>query len=1275
MNKHRASAAAGPDPLLGAPRPPGHCWETGIGLERFPRFADHRLQGTIVLPGSAYVEMALAAVTAVEGHTPSVVADVAFERAFVVPYAGSRALHLALSRAPNGDWSFAAAGSSAGAPHARARLPADASAGGGAHAVGLNPADPAWAGGVEIAGDALYARLRARGNEFGPAYQHLENCRVRDGAAVGLLRAPVTGSPLGRFLHAAVLDTAMQVLAAAAGDGNDTLALVGCERLRLHRAPGAANRVLARMRAGRNAAGELVGDALVVDGAGHVMVELIGVRLRALLRPGASARAASSLPGARTPITVAVAATFTAEPIEDPLAFWFDTIGVPATIELAPYNQPFQQLLDRASLLSQNGSGMNVLLVRAEDLVRGPAPRAPSRPAALAGDGPRFTLPGVGEIAHLVPYETEFLHREIFVEETYLRHGIELCDGACVFDVGANIGLFTLFVHSRCDNARVFAFEPAPPAYDVLRRNAAAHAPSTVVFDCGLGDENAERPFTYYPRSPAFSGFVADAARDHGALAAVVRNVVRDQLPAGSPGLEPLVEQLTHGRLDARIYRCPTRTLSSVIGEHALERIDLLKIDAEGSERAVLAGIADEHWPLVRQLVAEVHDPADGERLRAFLAERGFDVVVDTSNELLRRTGFVHLFARRPGAAVTTERTWTADLERSADDLLRAIAAARPAARVPLIVVLCPRSAAMQADALAGGALDRVERRLAAGLADLQGVVAITPADVERLYPVPACADARAEQLGRIPYSRRYFAALGTMIARRYLALVEPPVKVLALDCDGTLWDGVCGEDGPAGVRVDAARRALQEWAVHQHDAGTLVCLCSKNDAADVLAVFAQRTDMPLTLAQVAASRIGWETKSGNLASLAAEIGLGLDSFVFVDDDPLECAEVRAHRPEVLTLCLPADATEIPRFLAHLWAFDRLRLTEEDRARGARVRQEQMRRTWRETSLTFASFLDGLELRVEIGPMVGAELGRVAQLTARTNQLNATAIRRSEAALQALLEPGRLEGRAVRVRDRFGDYGLVGAMLFDARDGALRVDTFLLSCRALGRGVEHRMLAALGSIARERRLDGIRLRFLPTGRNEPARRFFASVAEATRSDDNGVCFEIAAGRASALVFDPSATTVEPSERGSVDAPPAMRLLSSVQQRIAGDLATVDAIVEAVERGRGRVRPALRTAFAGPDDEVERTLVSLWQRVLGVDEVGIDDNFFELGGTSLRAVQVMAELSQQSGAAVSTVSVFEHATIRALAAMLRARDDGAGIAGQRRGQRRRQRLLR
>lgn len=1282
-----SAAVSFASPLLGRPSPPGHRWVVELGVASFPYFADHRIQGKVVLPGSVYLEMALAAATAAWGHAPCAVEDVVFERAFLVPLEGVRALQAVLTPAEGGAWQFAATGLTSGVRHATARIPGGPG-GQSSLADQLYPADPVWAHGTEITGAALYDRLRELGNDFGPAFRRIETCIVGDQAAVGVFRAPTVADRdlPGTLLRTTMLDTAMQVLTAATDVADHTFALVGCERLELYRPASAAGRIYARLRRARNDAGELVGDALLVDDGGSPTARLTGVRLRCL--PLARAK----LPRPPAASKLAVTATFTAEPLKNALSFWFDTLGIPTTVEFASNHPPCQQLLDRTSLLSTNTSGANVILVRAEDLVGRPAGHGPSDPGVSLGDRPRFTVPGVGEIAHLVPYETEFLYDEIFRRRTYLGHGIELCDGACVFDVGANIGMFTLFVQSQCDGARIYAFEPCPPAYDVLRLNTSAHCPAAVLFPCGVAGDNAELPFTFYRNSPAFSNFTGDAGRDRAAIEAVVRSMVRTRLPENSPDIAPLVEQLMRGRLDAEIYRCRTRTLSSVLREHDVATIDLLKIDAEGSEAGILAGIEEAHWPRIQQIVAEVHDPAGCKHMRELLERRGFQVVVDTAGALLRDTGFAHLFARRMTGATARPRTpaWTRALESNAGDLVRAVESSRRASRVPCIVAVCPPSARMLADPDARPALARLDQHLADGLAGIPGVAVVTAADLARSYPVPGYADTRAEQLGRIPYTNRFFAALGTMIARRYLAFQQPPVKVIALDCDNTLWAGVCGEDGPSGVRIDAGRRALQAFVVRQHDAGTLVCLCSKNDPADVREVFARRSDMPLTLGHIAASRCNWDTKSESLASLSQELGLGLDGFVFLDDDPIECAEVRANLPAVLTLCLPRAEEELEPFLAHVWAFDRNRLTEEDRARAAHHRQERQRRASRETAMTFASFIAGLELRVTAGPCSRAELPRVAQLTQRTNQFTSTAIRRTEAELQVLIESGTLECRTVRAQDRFGDYGLVGAALWSAGDGALRVDSFLLSCRALGRGVEHRMLAMLGQIARERGLDRVEVAFVPTGRNEPARRFFEAVSDGRRSDGRGVLFTTASETASQLIFDPTSAAArteppglpEPPElperperpelrdRSAPAASRAAGAWSLLYQRIATDLRDLDAIVDAIERERITRRPVLRNALAGPNDELERKLVGLWRQVLAVDEVGIDDRFFELGGTSLLAVEVMAKLSDHTGSVVPTISLFENTTIRALAAMLRNQPDTTGSSGQRRGERRR-----
>ncbi len=193
----------------------------------------------------------------------------------------------------------------------------------------------------------------------------------------------------------------------------------------------------------------------------------------------------------------------------------------------------------------------------------------------------------------------------------------------------------------------------------------------------------------------------------------------------------------------------------------------------------------------------------------------------------------------------------------------------------------------------------------------------------------------------------------------------------------------------------------------------------------------------------------------------------------------------------MLTLQLPAEADKIPRFLRHVWAFDRLKVTDEDRERTALYRQHSRRESLRESSLSLSDFLAAIELRVRISELRPEHVARVAQLTQRTNQFNCTGVRRDENEVRRACLGGRFECLVVEVSDRFGDYGLVGAIIFEAGAEAVEVDTLLLSCRALGRGVEHRMLARLGEVARASGLRGVNVRFVSTGRNQPALDFLS----------------------------------------------------------------------------------------------------------------------------------------------------------------------------------------
>ncbi|HEY1493741.1 MAG TPA: HAD-IIIC family phosphatase [Candidatus Solibacter sp.] len=520
---------------------------------------------------------------------------------------------------------------------------------------------------------------------------------------------------------------------------------------------------------------------------------------------------------------------------------------------------------------------------------------------------------------------------------------------------------------------------------------------------------------------------------------------------------------------------------------------------------------------------------------------------------------------------------------------------------VPLLIVLCAGTGEFD---------DRMRR----GFAGLASVHLITAAEIAALYPVADFHDPHANELGHVPYTPLYFVALATAIARRIHAITAPPFKVIALDCDDTLWAGICGEDGPEGVVLDPPRLALQQFMRARRQEGMLLALCSKNNEEDVAATFAAHPEMPLRLEDFAAQRVNWDTKGANLASLADELDLGLDSVILIDDNPKEVTEAQAGAPQALAIALPERAGEIPEFLRHFWAFDRARVTEEDRRRPELYAQRAERVRAQRSSASLEDFLASLKLEVAIAPMEAAQADRVAQLTQRTNQMNATCIRRTAAEIQRLAA----QCLTVKVADRFGSYGLTGVILFRIEGAALVVDTFLLSCRALGRGVEHRMVSHLGEIALERGLERVELPFVEGQRNRPALLFLQSLA--TQSPD-GV-FRLCAAQAAQVRYQPGAGKPAdlPASEGRAAAAVPARIPYA---RIAAELRDPEQILAHI-RAASRRAVGIREVEP-PRTALERDLVALWADLLNVDAAGIHENFFELGGHSLLAVQLLSRV--------------------------------------------------
>ena len=597
-----------------------------------------------------------------------------------------------------------------------------------------------------------------------------------------------------------------------------------------------------------------------------------------------------------------------------------------------------------------------------------------------------------------------------------------------------------------------------------------------------------------------------------------------------------------------------------------------------------------------------------------------------------------------PVSAMTRQK-----IEQNARDLAHALTAAAKLSAAFYLIFLCPASPRATTDPEQATFFERMEGLIFSELSAVQGVHVVTSAALAATYPVAEYYDSQADKLAHIPYTTLAFTALGTAIARKINAIKNACYKVIVVDGDQTLWGGICGEDGPLGLQFSAEHKAVQEFLIEQHNAGMLLCLCSMNNEEDVAEVFRCRPEMSLKREHFAAWRVNWRTKSENINSLAEELKVGLDSIVFIDDDDVACAEVQAQCPQVLTLQLPRRPDTIPRFLRHLWAFDHLKITDEASERTAFYRQQAHREQFREESPTLKDFLVSLDLRIDISPMSEKQVARAAELTQRTNQFNLTTIRRSEAEIQALCQLGKAECLVVRVGDRFGDYGLVGVMIFKLGLDALSVDAFLLSCRALGRGVEYRMLAALGETANQRGLRWVDVPYLPTQKNRPARDFLDCIAAefAVPQSDGSSLFRIPVEFAAAVPFNPPVVEQArgalgekpPASLPSAPAPVASTRMQLAQLRaIALERYDAEHIQKAISN-QARKRPELATSFVAPRFPMEEKLAGLWSELLDIDQIGVNDNFFDLGGHSLLAMQLLSRIRETFQVELSPRSLF------------------------------------
>ena len=392
--------------------------------------------------------------------------------------------------------------------------------------------------------------------------------------------------------------------------------------------------------------------------------------------------------------------------------------------------------------------------------------------------------------------------------------------------------------------------------------------------------------------------------------------------------------------------------------------------------------------------------------------------------------------------------------------------------------------------------------------------------------------DARAWFESKQPCSSGLLAKFAREAAHLIESLRRPSKKVLVLDLDNTLWGGIVADDGLEGIELGdtsprgEAFKAFQKYIVLLKQRGVLLAVCSKNDHAQAAEVFEKHPEMILKMDDVVSFKANWEPKSDNLRQMAAELNLGLDSFVFVDDNPAEIEIVRQFAPEVTAILLGPDASEYVGQLQDCRLFEPRNITTEDAERTSQYRSEARRQVLQASVTDMDSYLESLAMEAAISEFVPVDVPRLAQLINKSNQFNLTTHRRTEADLHALMADPEHVGFSVRLKDRFGDHGLISIVIGQKKDGAMKIDTWLMSCRVLKRQVEEEVLNELARLAVSRgceRLTGV---YLATAKNEMVRDFYTRMGF-TLTVENEQCreFELTLEK-----FQPALTRIKITRR-------------------------------------------------------------------------------------------------------------------------------------------------
>jgi FkbH-like protein len=323
--------------------------------------------------------------------------------------------------------------------------------------------------------------------------------------------------------------------------------------------------------------------------------------------------------------------------------------------------------------------------------------------------------------------------------------------------------------------------------------------------------------------------------------------------------------------------------------------------------------------------------------------------------------------------------------------------------------------------------------------------------------------------------------------------------KCVILDLDNILWGGVVGDDGLNNIQIGdlglgKAFANLQIWLRQLKERGIVLAVCSKNDEATAREVFEQHPQMILRLEDIAVFVANWESKADNILFIQSVLNIAFDSMVFLDDNPFERAIVKQTIPEITVPDLPDDPAEYLPFLQSLNLFEIASFSHGEENRTRQYQDEAVRLNYKKNFTTYDAFLKGLKMTAEINPLNSYNIPRVAQLTLRSNQYNLRTIRYTEQDIERIMKNPKMITLAATLEDIFGNYGLISAIILEKRkDNTLFIDTWIMSCRVLKRGIEYFLLNEIIEIARAGKIKFIHGEYIPTAKNAIVKDHFSAL--------------------------------------------------------------------------------------------------------------------------------------------------------------------------------------